>query len=261
MRVLVAIPSYRCEKQIVRVLQGFDSSLLARLEKVLVIDNRSPDGTAQAAQATIDRLGLAPKVEVVINNENYGLGGSQKLAFLQGLKMGVDYVAILHGDDQAKTEELNLFLDEAQRHPQLGAILGSRFMFSSRRENYSLIRTLGNMGLNALYTLLTGRMTKDLGSGLNLFKTEALKDRHFVRFADAFTFNMDMLLDLFSKNTAIRFLPIAWREFDQVSNARTFRVGWITLKTLLAWRIGKVTDIGTSPERYGCRPLKELTGA
>ena len=44
-KVLVAIPAYNCEKQIVRVLNDFDDALLARLWKVMVIDNPQQEST------------------------------------------------------------------------------------------------------------------------------------------------------------------------------------------------------------------------
>src|SRR5581483_5397878 len=123
-KVLVAIPAYNCEKQIGRVLKGFDKALLDRVEKVIVIDDRGGDNTAKAAQEAIEKLGLPqPKVQVVQNVHNLGLGGSHKMGFLYGEKIGADYVAILHGDDQAKAQELNNLLDVVDKDPSVGAIL------------------------------------------------------------------------------------------------------------------------------------------
>lgn len=233
-RVLVAIPCYNCERQIPRVLAGFrDPALRARVDRIIVIDNRSTDRTAPAAREAAETAGLGDRFRLFRNVRNYGLGGSQKVAFLHALENGFDYVSILHGDDQATTGELADLISKAERAPGLAAVLGARFMPGSRLRGYSLLRIAGNRLLNALYSCVTGRRTFDLGSGLNLFRVDQLDPGAFLGFSDAFTFNMDLLLHLYSTRRPLAYVPITWSETDQVSNARTFRVGWITLLTLL----------------------------
>jgi len=234
-KILVAIPAYNCEKQIGRVLAGFTPELLDRIRKVIVIDNGSKDNTVKAAKGAAQKLG-SPKVEVWQNKNNYNLGGTHKVAFLAGEKLGVDYVAILHGDDQAKTEELNTLIDVAQKYPNIGAILGCRFMRGSTLVGYNWQRIWGNRAINLIYSVMAVRPSKDLGSGLNLFRLSDLADHRYLSFDDTITFNIDLLLDYFKKKTTLRFIPITWREEDQVSNARNFKVGSTALKKLMLWR-------------------------
>lgn len=236
MRVLLAIPSYRCSAQIGRVLRRLPRELRARIEHIAIIDNRSDDATCDVALNAIRTEGLESIAAVYRNRDNYGLGGSHKVAFGMALAGKYDYVAILHGDDQGRGEELARLFDEARAHPDAMAILGARFMPASKLEGYSKLRIAGNVGLNLLYTLLSGRMTWDMGSGLNLFRVADLKNGDYLRASNAFTFNMDWLLAAYRRRAKLRFVPITWTETDQVSNARTFRVGWIALKTLLNWR-------------------------
>ncbi len=248
-KILVAIPAYNCETQIKRVLDGFSSRLLARVDKVIIIDNGSTDNTVGAAKQAATKL-KSPKIEVWQNKDNYNLGGTHKVAFLTGEKLGVDYVAILHGDDQAKTTELNNLLDAAIKHPEKGAILGTRFMRGSTLIGYDWKRILGNRVINIIYTVVALRPSKDLGSGLNLFKLDALKDHDYLGFGDTITFNIDLLLDYFSKKTPLLFVPITWREEDQVSNARNFNVGSTAIKKLLAWRFGKTSCLDRKASYY-----------
>lgn len=234
----MAIPAYNCEKQIGRVLAGFDKGLLDRVEKVVVIDNISSDGTVGAATQAAKEIG-SDKIEIWQNERNYNLGGTHKVAFLNGEKLGMDYVAILHGDDQAKTEELHNLIDTAARHPELGAILGCRFMKGSKLTGYSWQRIWGNRAINLIYSIVAMRPSKDLGSGLNLFRLNDLADRRYLGFGDTITFNLDLLLDYYRKRTPLVFVPISWREEDQVSNARNFKVGYTAMKKLFLWRINK----------------------
>jgi dolichol-phosphate mannosyltransferase len=249
MKVLVGIPAYNCEKQIGRVLAGFDQKLLSRLEKIIVIDKQSKDGTQAAAIAAAKKLG-SPKVEVWRNDNNYSLGGSHKVAFLAGEAIGADYVAIVHGDDQATTQELHKLLDEAEKDPAIEAILGSRFMPGSNLKGYDGKRIWGNRVLNLLYTVVIGRQVRDLGSGLNLFKLSALSDHHYLGFADALTFNFDLLLDYYRKHSKLKYIPISWTEEDQVTNARNFKIAKTAFTQLLRWRFGQLSYPQRKPEQY-----------
>ncbi|PJE65018.1 glycosyltransferase family 2 protein [Candidatus Saccharibacteria bacterium CG10_big_fil_rev_8_21_14_0_10_47_8] len=249
MKILVTIPTYNCERQIPRVLAGFNKRLLDRVEKVIIIDNGSTDKTVEAAQTATKKLATS-KVEVWQNKNNYNLGGTHKVAFLTGEKLGMDYVAILHGDNQAKTEELDLLIDEAKKNPEHGAILGCRFMKDSKLNGYSWQRVWGNRGINWIYSMVALRPSRDLGSGLNLFRLKDLNDHNYLGFGDNITFNIDLLLDYFKKKTLLKFVPITWSETDQVSNARNFQVGKTALIKLFRWRFGKEQRLERSANYY-----------
>jgi hypothetical protein len=51
------------------------------------------------------------------------LGESQKLDFIESISEGFDYVAVLHGDNQAKTQELNFLIEKAKSEPELDVIM------------------------------------------------------------------------------------------------------------------------------------------
>lgn len=248
-KILVVIPVYNCAAQVPRVLNGFDKTLLGKVEKVLVIDNRSSDDTVKVAKEAAKKNGSL-KIEVWQNKDNYNLGGTHKVAFLTGEKLGIDYVAILHGDDQAKTVELNRLIDAAESDPSIGAILGTRFMKGSKLVGYNWKRIWGNRGINWIYSIAALRPSKDLGSGLNLFRLSDLADHNYLGFEDSITFNIDLLLDYFKKKTKLKFVPITWTEEDQVSNARNFAVGKKALSKLTRWRFGKERRTKHEPSDY-----------
>ena len=259
-KILVAIPCYNCSLQIKRVISKFSKKLLDRIGGVVIIDNRSEDETIISAQKAIKQLNIQPeKFRIFKNDNNYNLGGSHKVAFNLGLEEDYDYVAILHGDDQAETLELHKLFDLAQKNPDVGAILGSRFMKGSQLKGYSFTRIAGNMGLNLIVSFFSLRMTKDLGSGLNLFKLSELKDKRYLGFADSLTFNINLLLDYYFKKTKLKFVPITWSETDQVSNAKIFKVGFTMLKTCLKWRLNHDSILKDSKEENRGYPSTQVS--
>nr|ABH02987.1 SpaD [Spirochaeta aurantia] len=227
------IPVYNCSVQLRRVLQSLADGPAARFLAILVIDNLSQDSSASVALEFRARI---PHLRVLQNVRNINLGGSHKVAFLEAERLGATHLAVLHGDDQAVVSELNGFLDYAADHPDCEAVLGSRFMKGSRLHGYDLKRVVGNRILNVFFTLFVGRPCRDLGSGLNLFRLSAFADHAYLRFEDAITFNVEILLALLHRSKHLKFLPITWRETDQRSNASNFRVAKRALEHLFRSR-------------------------
>lgn len=220
-RLLVFVPAYNCEKQIGRVLRQFSGDLADRVDTLLVIDNRSPDSTLEVAR---EQLAATPvKRRLLVRNcHNYGLGGSQKVGFAYALEHRFEWVMILHGDDQGSAVDMMPALREESARGENDAVLGARFMPGSRLSGYSSVRTFGNHLFNALFSLVLRRRVSDLGSGLNLYRTNLFSNGFHLKFPDDLTFNYCLMMAHAQLQHRFRFLPISWREDDQVSNVKLF---------------------------------------
>ncbi|MCR5419286.1 MAG: glycosyltransferase family 2 protein [Lachnospiraceae bacterium] len=227
-KMMLFIPAYNCEKQIVRVLAQLDEEVSSLFEEILVVNNRSTDNTEGAV---LSYLGEYPndKVRLVRNDENYGLGGSQKMAFHYAVDHGYDYVCMLHGDDQGNIHD---FLPMFRKgiYKKHDCVLGARFMRGSRLEGYSAFRTFGNIVYDFIFAFVTHRRIFDLGSGLNLYSTRMLRDGFFDKFPDNLMFNYLMILAAHYYDHDIIFYPVSWREDDQVSNVKMVSQATAVLK-------------------------------
>lgn len=249
---MIAIPSYRCAPQLPRVLDEIDSDLLNRVEEIAVIDNGSPDTTVQVALDYKKSARLGEKLHVFRNTDNYNLGGTHKVAFGRAKERGYTHVVIIHGDNQAKSDEANLLLDHIQAHPEHQTVLGSRFNRESTLIGYDKKRVYGNKVLNAIYSALTFRHLEDLGSGLNVFALSDLDESTYLQFADKLTFNYELILDLVKRKVGFAYYPITWREEDQVSNARNTNIFKTAVINLITWRFGKRPGSGKTAADYTC---------
>jgi dolichol-phosphate mannosyltransferase len=233
-RTLVFIPTYNCAAQVRRVLQRLeDAGLFARMTEVAVIDNRSSDQTVETALSFKAKF---PNLKVLRNVQNYGLGGSHKVAFHYAIDQGFERLVVLHGDDQAEASEIHRLIGRMDADPRLDAVLGDRFAPASGGEGYSWIRRLGNRALNGLFTLILGRPVRDLGAGLNLYRVSRLKTLDFDRYSDYCDYNIFLLLAMIGDGWNFEFTPITWREEDQVSNTSALRMGWRALSALFKWK-------------------------
>mgnify|MGYP002508872547 CR=1 FL=1 len=71
-KILLFIPAYNCEKQIVRVLGQLDEEVMKYISRVVVINNISTDNTEQVVGEFIAEHKELP-ITLLRNNENYGL--------------------------------------------------------------------------------------------------------------------------------------------------------------------------------------------
>ncbi|MGK0366906.1 MAG: glycosyltransferase involved in cell wall biosynthesis [Thermoproteota archaeon] len=236
MKLTIGIPCYNCEKQISRVFAKLSNLKIDQKVEVIFIDNGSTDNTLSTLVHLIHSSNKS-NYFIFKNEDNYGLGGTHKVAFNYSIRNDSDRLVILHGDDQAEPNEILELLSLSQASKS--TVLGSRFMMKSRRVGYQKTRVFGNIVLNILFSILTLKTTRDLGSGLNVYLVDDIKKVNYLDLTDSFNFNVELLLELYKKKIKIIFSPITWTETDQISNAKNLSVAISMVKSLFLWRIGR----------------------
>lgn len=259
-KVLVFIPMYNCEKQIVRVLKQFDSEVKKTIDEVLIVNNRSTDNGEQIAIHSIQEISDL-KIKIVRNVDNYGLGGSHKVAFDYGMKNGFKYLIVLHGDDQGDIHDIVQYLKQGE-HKKHDCLLGARFHRDSKLVGYSAFRTFGNYVYNMLFSIVSGSRIYDLGSGLNCYNLDVFKEKFYMKFPDDLTFNYCMILASVYYKHRIKFFPLTWREDDQVSNVKLFRQAFKVLNLLFSFAFNKKKFLENEHRskvvvNYQCELIKE----
>lgn len=238
MKILLFIPMYNCEKQIPRVLDQLTEEVISNLSEVIIINNRSTDQGERVVQQYLASHSLPVSVSLLRNDHNYGLGGSHKVAFDYAIKNKFDYVIVLHGDDQGDISNILPYLRNKD-YEKYDCFLGARFMKGSRLQGYSRVRTFGNRVYNLLFSIGCGYRIYDLGSGLNMYKVDILKDKFYMNYKDNLMFNYCMIMGSSYYKHRIKFFPIVWREDDQVSNVKMMNQAVTVLKMLGTFVISK----------------------
>jgi len=236
-KILVFIPGYNCEKQVIRVLNQFDENVMKYVSEIIFVNNRSTDTTENAVIEYKKEHENLP-LKILRNDENYNLGGSHKVAFNYAIENGFDYVIVLHGDDQGDIHDFMPYLEDGS-YQNVECLLGARFMRKSKLKGYSKFRIFGNKVFNIIYSICIGKKIKDLGAGLNLYNVNILKDNFYHKFPDKLTFNCCMLFAHKYYKHKTKFVPISWREEDQVSNVKMFSQAMKTLKMALKFMFCK----------------------
>ena len=69
--IYVVIPTYKCSTTILRVLHEIPSYI----DRILVIDDKCPENSGKLVLDNVSD----PRVVVIFNNENLGVGGRQRV--------------------------------------------------------------------------------------------------------------------------------------------------------------------------------------
>lgn len=234
-KILIFIPGYNCEKQIIRVLDKINSKILKHIAEIIFVNNRSTDNT-ESVVLKYKRENKKLPLRILKNDENYNLGGSHKVAFEYAIKNKFDYIIVLHGDDQGDIQDIVEILKN-KTYKEYDCMLGARFMKKSILEGYSKFRTFGNKVYNYLFSSVVHKRIYDLGSGLNIYSVKMLENKFYEKFPDKLTFNYCMILASHYYKHNIKFFPITWREEDQISNVKLWGQAINVLKMLFRYCI------------------------
>lgn len=237
-KIILFIPMYNCEKQIVRVLKQLNKDVCSHLSEVIIVNNRSTDKGEKVVENYISHESINIPIKLLRNDENYGLGGSHKVAFNYAIENAFDYVIVLHGDDQGNISNIIPYLKNKE-YEYYDCFLGARFMKGSKLQGYSKFRTLGNKVYDTLFSIGVHKHVYDLGSGLNMYKVDILRNRFYLKYKDNLMFNYCMILGSAYYRHNIKFFPILWREDDQISNVKMMNQAITVLKLLASYMVNK----------------------
>ena len=110
-KILIFIPAYNVEKQIVGVLKRIPIELLnEHFIRILIIEDFSRDDTKHTIEEYLKTSVDNNLIQLIKNEKNHGYGGVQKIAFKYALNNNFDYVIMLHGDQQYEPELLPEFI-------------------------------------------------------------------------------------------------------------------------------------------------------
>jgi len=159
-RIVVAIPCYNTAPFIADIV----SKTSQYADEVIVIDDGSSDGTAEAARAS--------GATIVCHGKNRGYGGSIKSCFTSARQNNADILVIIDGDAQHDPTEI-----PAVVKPVLDGVadivIGTRF--SDTHNNMPKYRSFGIKVINFIYNLGASTKTSDAQSGFRAYTRKALE--------------------------------------------------------------------------------------
>jgi len=164
---LVVIPTYEEALNITEVLTRVRAAVPH--VDVLVVDDNSPDGTADLARATAAEVG---QVDVLVREKKDGLGNAYRHGFRVGMDRGYDVLVQMDADlshDPAALPSLLNALEEGA-----DAVIGSRYVPGGSVPHWPWYRRALSKWGNRYACFVLGMSVHDATAGFRAYRVEAL---------------------------------------------------------------------------------------
>jgi dolichol-phosphate mannosyltransferase len=162
----VCLPTYNESENVERMVRA----LVAEGVRVLVIDDKSPDGTGEIA----DRLAAElDGVDVLHRERKEGLGPAYLAGFRRALADGADLILEMDCDFSHEPGDVPRLIAQAEQGADL--VLGSRYVAGGRIPNWGLLRRLVSRGGCVYAQLWLQVRVRDLTGGFKCYRRPVLE--------------------------------------------------------------------------------------
>jgi glycosyltransferase involved in cell wall biosynthesis len=197
-RVAVVVPAHDEERLIGETLQGIPDFV----DRIYVVDDASNDGTADRARTAGDQ-----RVEVLVREENGGVGAAIVTGYRRALADGVDVACVMAADNQMDPAELSGLVQPVARG-EVDYAKANRLFTGEAWQVIPRSRYLGNAILSFLTKIASGYWhVADSQAGYTALSRTTLARLDLDRIYPRYGFPNDMLVHLNVAGARVRDVP------------------------------------------------------
>jgi dolichol-phosphate mannosyltransferase len=218
---LVVIPTYNEVESIGKILDGLNGLDL----DVLVIDDGSPDGTANLVRMH--------SVEVIEREGKQGLGNAYRTGFSIGIQRGYTYIIEMDADGSHQMNDLKRMMEWIG---SADLLIGSRWVADGGISNWSKFREYLSKSANRYANVLLSLGVKDTTSGFRIYTTELLKKMEISTIrSEGYCFQIEMTRRAIARGGSIAEVPITFIERTHGKSKMSFAIALEAVVRITAW--------------------------
>ena len=213
-------------------------------QRVLIVDDGSPDGTGELA----DRLAAEhPWVRVLHRTSKEGIGPAYLAGFRHALGEGAAYVLEMDSDFSHDPADLPRLLEAIRDGADLA--LGSRYVPGGGVRDWGPLRRFVSQGGSTYARHVLGLRVRDLTGGFKCFRREVLEAIHFdsVR-SHGYAFQVELTYRVVRAGFHVVEVPIVFRDRQHGQSKMSWRIAAEAM-----WLVPQL--------RYGRQPPQALPAA
>lgn len=207
-KAVVIIPTYNEIDNISTVIEKVLN--LSKNFDVLVVDDNSPDGTAEVVKSFVSKY--SNRVFLEIKNIKEGLGKAYTLGFSWTMERNYDYIFEMDADLSHDPNDLVRMYIELQSI-NCDVVIGSRYVNGINVVNWPLSRIMLSYFASIYSRIITGLPVKDATSGFVGFKREVLEKMNLSSILfNGYAFQIELKFKAYKNNFKILEIPIIFRD-------------------------------------------------
>lgn len=229
MRSLIILPTYDEAENIVDLLRAVRGSVPDA--HVLVVDDGSPDGTADLATGMGDELG---QIMVLRRAEKRGLGAAYRAGFRQGLAEGFDALVEMDSDFSHDPAALPSLLSALEHGADL--VIGSRYVPGGTIPDWSWHRRFLSRWGNRYAAGMLGLAVNDATAGYRAYRATMLSQIELDAVkADGYSFQIEMTYEVVARQGRVVEVPIAFTDRVRGTSKMSSRIVFEALALVTWW--------------------------
>jgi len=140
--------------------------------KLLVVDDNSPDGTAQKVEQLKK---VYPNLYLVVRKEKRGRGYAGIEGFKKCIDLGADIIVEMDADLSHSPYELPKLIEVLEKNPEVDIVVGSRYIEGGKDNERSIVRKLISLFSRIYIKLITGIPLEDVTSGYKVYRRKVIE--------------------------------------------------------------------------------------
>jgi len=206
MRAVVVVPTYDEAENIGDLLAAIRASVPEA--DVLVVDDSSPDGTADLAEKAAADLSA---IEVLRRPVKDGLGNAYREAFGRAIDGGYDVIVTLDADFSHDPAVIPVLIDLVEHGADLA--VGSRYVAGGATPNWPRYRLALSRYGNHYAGWMLGLSLRDATSGFRAYRADLLRDiRYETTRSDGYAFMTELAYRASAYRAEVREHPITFTD-------------------------------------------------
>jgi dolichol-phosphate mannosyltransferase len=244
---LVVVPTYN-ERESIQVLL---SALKAEVPDVdvLVVDDSSPDGTADTVRAD-------PRFEIgvflLLRDSKDGLGPAYRAGFAWALRAGYDAILQMDADLSHPPDRLSALITALE---DADVAIGSRYVRGGNVTQWPLRRRLLSRGGNLYVRAVLGLSTRDCTAGFKAFRASALRRIQVTSStSNGYCFQVENTWHAERAGLRVVEVPITFTDRSAGESKMSGDIVREALGRVLTWRLREIGGQLRHPNRSWARP-------
>jgi len=203
-KITIVIPTYNERNNIERLVRRIAHvcKKSSYNYEIIVIDDNSPDGTADVVEKLKER-----NVILIKRSKKLGLGSAYVEGFKKAIKKKADLIFQMDGDLSHHPKYILKFIEKVNEGYDV--VVGSRLMKGGKVVGWDFSRRLISWGGNVIGRYIAGVDVSDLTSGYRAYKREVLEaiDLDSIK-SSSYDFQLEMLAKAINKGFEVGTVPI-----------------------------------------------------